>query len=176
MRLAIRTISGVVALAFIPALMAAQVKPDPKAMQGGKKADSAAMMHDMKGMSHEAGHDETSGWKQLDAFHKLLQDTWHPAQNGDLKPARAKAAEFVAGAETWAKSKGPAKCDNEMARKAIPGVVSDAKAFGNAVAGSASDDAVKAALKKAHDAFEMVAMPCMMGATKGMEHTPPRKP
>lgn len=187
MKQVIRMLCGTVAFAVVPALISAQVKPDPKTMQGAKKPDSAAMKHDMKGMEHdkagmkhdakgmehEGEHGEKSGWTELDAFHKLLQDTWHPAQKGDLRPARDKAAAFVAGAEAWARSKGPATCDNEAARKAIPGVVADANAYADAAKAGASDDAVKASLKKAHDGFEKVAMPCMMSAMKGMDHKKP---
>ena len=183
MKAAIRTISCAMALMLVPALATAQAQAQAqaqaKAAQGAKKADSAAMKHDMGAMKHEMGkmeHGEKSAWKELDAFHKHLQDTWHPAQAGDLKPAREKAAEFVKAAEAWQKSKGPESCDNAAVRKAFPGVIADAKAYADVVKASGTDDAVKAALKKAHDSFEAVAMPCMMAGMKEMDHKAPTKP
>jgi len=108
--------------------------------------------------------DMKSGWKELDAFHALLMSTWHPAMKDSLTMARALAPQVVAAAETWATSKGPATCDNAAARKALPGIVADAKAYAGVASSQAADAAVKAALKKVHDGFEVVGKPCVQAA------------
>jgi len=91
------------------------------------------------------------------------------AKTDDLKPARAKATELVKGADAMAKSKGPAACDNAAARQLMPGVVSGAKAYGDAVAKKAADAEVKAALQAMHDEFQKMAMPCMMTGMADMK-------
>jgi len=165
-----------------------------------KKAPAAGMQHDMAGMKMDTGkmagmkHDMSkmgnmsdsemkammkgmkpsdepkSGWKELDHFHALMQATWHGAMDNDLRPAKAMTADVVKGAEAWEKSKGPAKCDNAAARKELPGVTKAARAYADVVAKKGSDADVKASLRKVHDTFEKVAMPCMMAEIPGMKH------
>jgi hypothetical protein len=173
-------------LALVPAMTAAQQHDMSKmGKDTAKKAPMAGMKHDMSGMKMDTGKmagmkhdmpkmgqggmmDMKSGWAELDAFHTLLMATWHPAQKDSLGPARTMAPTLVTSAEAWAKSKGPAKCDNAAARKVLPGVVADVNAFAAVVARKGTDAEVKAALKKAHEGFVKVAMPCMMGDMKGM--------
>jgi hypothetical protein len=180
MKATMRFIGCTMALSLVPAIAGAQVKPTET-----KPAPKPAMQHDMSKMKMDSGmkHDMSmmgmdsgmkhemmsSGWTELDAFHKVLMATWHPAQKSDLKPARDKAADIVKTAEAWAASKGPAKCDNATTREALPGIVADAKAYASVVKANGTDDAVKAALKKAHDGFEKAAMPCMMAGMKDMK-------
>jgi hypothetical protein len=179
-----------VALVFAPVMVLAQAQAKPAekkavakpAMQHdmSKMGHDTAMKHDMSTMKHDTGmkHDMAgmgqgqgmgdmkSGWKELDAFHTLLMSVWHPALKDSLTMARTLAPTLAASAEAWAKSKGPAACDNAAARKALPGIVTDAKAYANVAATKANDAAVKAALKKVHDGFETVGKPCMQAAMK----------
>ena len=168
----------ILGLALLPGVAGAQAKPAEK-----KPVAKPAMPHDM----HTMGGDSTmkhgmpgmamgkgqamgemkSGWKELDAFHTLLMSVWHPALKDSLAMARTLAPTLATSAAAWEKSKGPAACDNADARKALPAIIADAKAYAGVVAGKADDAAVKAALKKVHDGFEKVAMPCMMASMKG---------
>lgn len=174
------------ALVFAPVMVLAQAKPaEKKAMAApamkhdmSKMGGDTGVKHDMSKMSHDTGmkHDMAamgqgmgamkSGWGELDAFHTLLMSVWHPAQKDSLAMARSLAPTLVASAEAWAKSKGPAACDNAAARKALPGIVTDARTYANVASTKANDAAVKAALKKVHDGFETVGRPCMQAAMK----------
>jgi len=166
-----------VALLFAPSMVLAQAQGRP----AEKKATARpAMQHDMSTMSHDTGmkHDMAgmgqgqgmgemkSGWKELDAFHTLLMSVWHPALKDSLTMARTLAPTLATSAAAWEKSKGPAACDNAAARKALPGIVADAKTYATVAATKANDAAVKAALKKVHDGFETVGKPCMQAAMK----------
>lgn len=147
-----RLFCAAAALAFVPALASAQAKP-------------MEMKHEeMTGMG---------GWKELDAFHKVLADAWHPIAKGDYKPARAKAAELVKAAVAWRQSKGPKSCDNEATRAGLATMIEQARWYEDAVTRGASDDAVKVTLKTTHDTFEGFAEACMM---HGMKMDAPKKP
>lgn len=166
-----------VALILAPAMVLAQAQAKPAEK---KAAAKPAMQHDMSTMSHDTGmkHDMAgmgqgagmgemkSGWNELDAFHTLLMSVWHPALKDSLTMARTLAPTLAASAVAWEKSKGPAACDNAAARKALPGIVTDAKTYANVAGTKANDAAVKAALKKVHDGFETVGKPCMQAAMK----------
>ena len=44
-------------------------------------------------------------WKEMNAFHRVMGATWHPAsQKGDLAPLKAKAKELLSAADAWAAS------------------------------------------------------------------------
>ena len=145
----IRWFCGTLALALVPAVAAAQAKP------------------------MEMQHEEASGWKELDAFHKVLADAWHPIGRGDYKPARARAAELVKAAVAWRQSKGPKSCDNEATRSGLKTMIEQARWYEDAARRAASDDAIKVTLKTTHDTFESFAESCMMHA---MKMDAPKKP
>ena len=103
----------------------------------------------------------SSGWAELDAFHMVMMETWHPAKKtGDLAPIRARAAEMVAAAETWAKSTPPKKCAGEETATTVAKVVTDARALAALVEQNGADDEVKASLSGLHDTFEHVMHGC----------------
>ncbi len=190
MKATMRWMGFAMALALAPALAGAQAhdmstmgkdtaKKDSMAGMQGKmgtkmKMDSG-MKHDMAGMhgGMGAGMRMSTGWGELDALHGMLMTTWHPAEKDSLALARSLAPALASVTDAWTRSKGPASCDNAAARKLMPVVAADVKAYVVEVARKGTDADVKAALKRVHDGFEKVAMPCMMGGMKdmkGMKH------
>jgi soluble cytochrome b562 len=117
-------------------------------------------------------HAESSGWKELDAFHKILAEAWHPAAQGDTKIARAKATELVEAARVWRRSKAPASCTGEAVRTGMTRMATELDWFADAVKRESSDDAVKVTLKTVHDTFEGFAEACM----KHGAPAPPKPP
>ena len=108
-----------------------------------------------------------SGWKELDAYHKLMMDTWHPAKGtNDLKPLRAKAKDLSATAKSLAKSTPPGACNRaelvEAARLLAP--ASDAVA--QQVLSGASDATLKSALHDLHEKFEVLEKGCSAHGAK----------
>ena len=51
-------------------------------------------------------------WKELKDFHTVMSQTFHPAEEGNLKPIRERSAEMVKAAEAWKKSAIPADYKN----------------------------------------------------------------
>lgn len=111
----------------------------------------------------------SSGWKEMDAFHKLLGATYHPVEkSGDLKPLRASANDLSAAARAWAASTAPAKCRTEAVRTAVSTISIDALGIANQVLANAQDAELKASITKLHDKFEEVEKAC--GGHAGMKH------
>ena len=149
---------------------------DSKKATGEMKIPAGEMKHDTSAVKPGEMMGEMTGWKELDAFQKVLQDAWHPVATGDLAPARAKAAELLAAALAWRSSKGPAKCDNAAARGGMASFIDDARSYADAAKRNASDDAIKVTLKRTHDGFETIAEPCVANMMKGMKLDMPKKP
>lgn len=120
-------------------------------------AKAPAHKHDMEMADHHA----SSAWKELDAFHALLAETWHPVtKSNDLKPIRAKASALSGAAQAWAASKVPASCDKQPIRDAIAAVAAGSKDIATMVSKQASDSTVKGALEALHTRFEVVEEGC----------------
>jgi hypothetical protein len=115
------------------------------------------------------GHMMSSGWKEMDAFHKLLGATYHPAEkSGDLKPLRASASDLSAAARAWTGSTPPAACNTEAVKTSVATISTDALAIANQVLANASDADLKTALTALHENFEKVEKAC--GGHAGMKH------
>lgn len=108
------------------------------------------------------GHSQEhmSGWKELDAYHMVMMQVWHPAkEKGDLAPIRAQAGKLADAADVWAKAAVPSACDSPDNRASIARVQAESRAL-VALAASGSDADLKAALAAVHERFELVNRGC----------------
>lgn len=118
-----------------------------------------------------ASKHKAAPWKEMDAFHKLLAATFHPAQEKkDLKPLRAKADSLAATARSWAASTPPKACAAADIRTTIGELSMDALAIGNQVLAQATDAELMKAITALHTRFEGVEMQCGGHDMKGMKH------
>ena len=42
-------------------------------------------------------------WKEMDEYHSIMAATFHPAEEGDLKPVMTRSGELVQKAQAWKK-------------------------------------------------------------------------
>jgi hypothetical protein len=143
--------SLVIALVFAaaPIVRAQDAKTRPDTTRSG----SSSMENHMMGP-----------WKELNAFHRVMGATWHPAsQKNDLAPLRARAKDLLSSAEAWAASTPPAmpaSCRSEPVRSAVTRVVTETRALLGLMESGADDAGIKAALKTVHDSFEVAEKGC----------------
>ena len=132
-----------------PLALVAQDPAKPKA-----EAEKKGMMDD-----HMMGP-----WKEMNAFHRVMGATWHPASSkGDLAPLKAKAKELLTAADAWAASRPPsmpASCGDSVVIAATKKVAVDTKALVALVESKADDTRLKSALKGVHDTFEVAEKAC----------------
>ena len=155
------------ALLFAAGSMSAQTPP-PKVEKVEKKvekAEKAEKVEKVEKMDHgqmdQDKHHAMSPWKELDEFHMLVMDTWHPAkEKNDMKPTREKANDLVKSARKLAASPAPAGCDSPKLKEAAAGMPTYAQNVSDLVAKKADDAALKAALKTMHDKFEVIEGGC----------------
>jgi uncharacterized protein involved in copper resistance len=155
------------AAVVLSAPLAAQ-KPPVKDSAKVEKMDHSKMDHSkmdhskmgQSGMQHGADH-AASGWKELDSYHMLMMQTYHPIkEKGDVAPIRARSTEMVAAAKLVAASKAPARCDTPALRKAAAGLVGETQRVANLVAKKGSDKALVTAMTTLHDRFEVLEKGC----------------
>ena len=99
-------------------------------------------------------------WPALKDFHKVMSQTFHPSEEGDLKPIKARSTEMVAKADLLAKSIIPAEFNKKEVVAAVKKLKADSKKLDKLVKGKKSDKEITEALAKLHDVFHEIIGSC----------------
>ncbi len=114
-----------------------------------------------------AGGDE---WKELEAFHSVMAETFHPAEEGDLKPVRENAGDLVAKAKAWQASPIPAGFDKTLTTKSLKTLVAKCKDVQAGVKAKKNDAELTKLITEAHDAFHTIVEKCRVKEEKKDDH------
>jgi hypothetical protein len=120
-----------------------------------------------------AGKKEADGadqkeWKEMDEFHMIMAETFHPYKDSaNLEPARTRAAEVVAAAEKWTSAPLPEKVNNDEMKQKLQELKTEASAMAQAES-SGDDKALEEKLVKVHDLFHAIQEVWYSG--NGQEH------
>lgn len=99
---------------------------------------------------------DSNEWPQLDAFHMVMAESFHPyADSGNLEPARKYAAEMASLAEALAGDPLPEKVDDQVTRALLNDLARETAAF-SAIADTAPDDSLAESLTSLHDLFHEI--------------------
>lgn len=97
---------------------------------------------------------EFEEWKEMDSFHLIMSEAFHPYKDSaNLVPAKMNAEAMAAEAEKWAAAALPAKVDNEEVKAALEKLKADTRAFADKVKLMAGDEQVGKDLTDLHDQF-----------------------
>jgi superoxide dismutase len=103
---------------------------------------------------------ELDAWAELKDFHQVMAQTFHPAEEGDLQPIRARIGEMHAKALLLQAGKIPASFDNASIRDAIGRLVSGSAELEKLIGKKAKDETVKEKITKLHDVFHEIQGLC----------------
>lgn len=100
-------------------------------------------------------------WEELNEYHHVMSQTFHPAEKDNLEPLKENAQELVSKAEALASAKIPMEFDSKSIKKAVSQLKIDSKALYEKVeSGSASDKELKDAIYALHDVFHEIVGLC----------------
>lgn len=100
-------------------------------------------------------------WKEKNEFHKVMSQTFHPAEEGNLAPIKSKIAEMQAKAVAFQKSQIPAELPNkEEIKKNLDELVNGTKVLAKEIKKNASDEVIKTQLTALHDVFHKIIGLC----------------
>lgn len=100
-------------------------------------------------------------WKEKNRFHRTIGETFHPMEEGDYKPIRARSEEMVKNAIAWEQSTVPDEFKSVKNIKEILKVlVKQSKALDAKIKADASDDVIKKDLTEIHDTFHKIVGLC----------------
>ena len=123
-----------------------------------------------KDEAHDDAGAEQKEWKEMDEFHMVMAETFHPYKDSsNLEPAKTKAGELAASAEQWASSKLPKKVDNDEMKGKLEELKNECAAFVQTVS-AADEKAIGDQLTKVHDLFHGIQESWYGGKNGGHDH------
>lgn len=99
-------------------------------------------------------------WKEMEDFHKVLSKTFHPAEEGNVKPAKDSANLLLQRAEAWQQAAIPAGYKTDLTKSVLTKLVASCKDLESAVKQGKADDVIKSKITKVHDDFHEIAEKC----------------
>jgi Iron/manganese superoxide dismutases, C-terminal domain len=99
-------------------------------------------------------------WPALKDFHKVMSQTFHPSEEGNLEPLRKRSGEMVEKANLLAKSTIPAEFNKKEVIAAVQKLATDSKKLDKLVKSKKSDKELTEALTKLHDVFHEIIGLC----------------
>jgi hypothetical protein len=107
---------------------------------------------------HEHHEEETDrgDWKEMDEFHMIMAETFHPYKDSsNLEPVKTRAAQLATAAERWAAAKLPKKVDNDQIKARLHKLHSETETLAENVRTS-NDSVIGEQLTKVHDTFHEI--------------------
>lgn len=99
-------------------------------------------------------------WPALKEFHKVMSQTFHPSEEGNLKPVKERSSEMVEKANLLSKSIIPSEFNKKAVIVAIQKLKVESKKLDKLVKTKKSDKEITVALSKLHDIFHEIIGLC----------------
>lgn len=107
-----------------------------------------------KSDSKEVTSVDSDEWKEMDSFHMIMADAFHPYKDSaNLAPAKKLAEEMAMEAGKWASAPLPEKVNNDDVRQSLNKLKEDTRALADLIKSGADDSSVGASLNSLHDSF-----------------------
>ena len=102
-------------------------------------------------------------WKEQKDYHTVMAATFHPAEEGNFAPLKAKSAELAKKATAWSKSVYPAGYDKAAIAPLLKKLVAESKLLDKKVKAGASNKDLNKLITALHDRFHEITEKCNAG-------------
>lgn len=104
---------------------------------------------------------EMPAWAEMDAFHDVMSQTWHPVEEGNFEPIKARASELAEVAAEWKKSEIPGQyAAQKDIKKKLKELAKESKELAKEIEGGCSDEEIKEELEELHELFHDIVGLC----------------
>jgi len=103
---------------------------------------------------------EKDSWTALKDFHLVMAQTFHPMEEGNLKPIRERSAEMLSKAKLLSSSMIPVSFQSEAMKQTINKLVLGADKLNKSIEQNGKDDSIKQQLNTLHDIFHDIQGLC----------------
>jgi hypothetical protein len=103
-------------------------------------------------------------WKEKDEFHKVMAQTFHPAEEGNFEPIRTRSQEMFDKANAWLNSTPPAEFNKPQIRETLQKLVRQSRELNAKIRNQKpTDEEIKTDLTAMHDTFHEIVGMCKPG-------------
>jgi hypothetical protein len=106
------------------------------------------------------GQAKFDNWAEMKDFHTVLAQTFHPAEEGDLKPIRARSHELFAKSKMLNASPIPGEFDSENMRKTLKRMEKEADKLNGLVVRQEQNATIMKQLNIVHSTFHDIMGMC----------------
>ncbi len=101
-------------------------------------------------------------WAEMEIFHNVMAETFHPMEDGEMKPILTRAQEMADKAKAWQNSTPPARYApvKDSVNFYLAKLVSESQALADMVVKKAKEDDIKKNLTALHDRYHTVSDFC----------------
>jgi hypothetical protein len=100
-------------------------------------------------------------WQELEDFHDVMSQTWHPVEEGNFAPIRERSGELASKADAWKKSKIPAQyAAQKDIKKNLNMLAKETAELNKEIAKGCSDEEIKEELHELHELFHTIVGLC----------------
>jgi hypothetical protein len=99
-------------------------------------------------------------WAELETFHEVMSQTFHPVEEGKFAPIRNRAGELATKAKQWLDSKPPKIYDTPDIKAILVKLSAESKTLADGIAKGATDEQIKKDLTALHDRFHEIIGAC----------------
>ena len=103
---------------------------------------------------------EKDNWPALKDFHRVMGQTFHPAENGNLTPLRTRASELAAKSTLLRASQPPVSLDKPAIKEALLKLEKQCKELEKLSTSKVKNDVLIKKITAAHDTFHLVQGLC----------------
>lgn len=124
-----------------------------------------------KSDSKDVASVDSDEWKEMDSFHIIMADAFHPYKDSaNLAPVKKLAEEMAVEANKWAFSPLPERVNNDDVKQSLYKLKEDTRALADLIKSGADDSSVGASLNSLHDSFHGIMEAWHKGEEKN-EHS-----
>jgi len=103
---------------------------------------------------------EKAKWKEMEEFHNVMAQTFHPAEEGKMEPIKNRSQEMLDKAIAWESSTAPAGYNQQAVKNTLKDLVKGVKEINKLIKEKAKDDVIKEKLSGLHDIFHEIMDKC----------------
>ena len=99
-------------------------------------------------------------WAELEAFHKIMSSTYHPAEEGNFEPIKTRIGEMVEAAAKLTANPVPAEYNKPEILDAAKKLQDGSKALEEKIKANATNEDIFKDLNALHDTFHTIVGLC----------------
>lgn len=103
---------------------------------------------------------KSPSWPEMKKFHSYMASTFHPAEEDNFAPLKAKADSLLISAKAWQLSNIPSNYKPEETKETLAKLVAQCAVIKEAVDGKADDSKLKTMITDAHEIFHKIVGEC----------------